>query len=152
MDPALVPNYKRVRPGLATAGQPTPEALKQLKELGLKTVINLRTSGEPGVKEEEELARALGLDYVSVPITPASFSAEDARAVGRLLEDEAAGPILLHCVSANRVGGVVAVIRAQGGMPYDEALAEGKAVGLASPAMVEAVERVLGRRDGPKQP
>src|SRR5262249_34615804 len=39
MDPAAIPNYTRVRPGLAAAGKPSPSAIAHLKEQGFKTVI-----------------------------------------------------------------------------------------------------------------
>jgi uncharacterized protein (TIGR01244 family) len=126
VDPAAIPNYKVIRPGLATAGQPTPEALQKLKEQGFKTVINLRSETEPGVKEEEAAVKALGLKYVSVPITPASLSQEHVDRVAKLLDDAATGPTLLHCGSANRVGAVWTVMQAQRGKSYEEAEAEGR--------------------------
>ena len=43
VDAAAFPNYHVIRPGLAAAGQPSPEGLAQLKALGFKTVVNLRT-------------------------------------------------------------------------------------------------------------
>jgi uncharacterized protein (TIGR01244 family) len=142
-DPAAIPNYKILKPGLATAGQPSPEALKKLKEQGFKTVINLRAESEPGVKEEEEIVKALGLQYVSVPITPATLSQEKVDQVAKALDDAAAGPILLHCGSANRVGAVWTVIQAQRGKSYEEAEAEGRKIGLTSPVLVEAVKKLL---------
>jgi len=41
--PEDVPNYRRISPSLATAGQPTEAALKKAKELGFATFVNLRT-------------------------------------------------------------------------------------------------------------
>lgn len=146
-EPALIPNYKLLKPGLATAGQPTPEALRKLKQQGFKTVINLRAESEPGVKEEEAIVKELGLEYVSVPITPASFSQQQVDQVAKVLDDPKAGPILLHCGSANRVGAVWTVIQAQRGKSYEAAEAEGKQIGLTSPAMLEAVKKVLKREE-----
>jgi hypothetical protein len=57
VDPALIPNYRLVLPGLATAGQPSAEALRRLKEWGFKTVVNLRPPAA-GTKAEEEIVRA----------------------------------------------------------------------------------------------
>jgi len=143
MDPAQVPNYLRVGPGLATAGQPSPATLQRLKSLGFKTVINLRTEKE-GTRDEEAAVKAAGLRYVWVPITPASFSLEDVRAVGSVLDDPEAAPVLLHCGTANRVGAVWAVLQAQKGKSLEEAEAEGWAIGLRSPALIEAVRRLAG--------
>lgn len=145
VDAAAIPNYRLVKPGLATAGQPSPEALRKLKEQGFRTVINLRAETEPGVKQEEAIVKAEGLEYVSVPVTPASFSQQEVDQVKKVLDDPKAGPILFHCGSANRVGGVWAVIQAQRGKSYQEAEAEGRKIGLSSPAMLEAVKKVLGR-------
>ena len=143
VDPAAIPNYRVVRPGLATGGQPSPEGLARLKEMGFRTVINLRTERE-GALDEAEPVKAAGLRYVWVPVSPGTFSAADVDAVAKVLDDPEAGPVLLHCSSANRVGGVWTVLQVRKGKPLEEAEAEGRAIGLASPAMREAVRRVLG--------
>jgi uncharacterized protein (TIGR01244 family) len=148
LDPHDVPNYHRVRPGVATGGQPSAEVLARLGALGFKTVVNLRTEKE-GAKDEETAAKAAGLAYVWVPVTADSFSLEDVDRVEKVLENEAAGPVLLHCASANRVGAVWAVLAARRGRSIDEALAVGQEVGLSSPAMVDAVRRVAGAASTP---
>ena len=142
MDPALIPSYQVLRPGLAVAGKPSPEALAKLKEQGFKTVVDLRMEAE-GTAEEKAIVEGQGLRYVWVPMTAASFKLEDALEVKRVLEDPAAGPVLLHCASSNRVGGVLAVIEAKAGKPVEQAIEEGRKAGLKSDAMVEAVKRVL---------
>jgi uncharacterized protein (TIGR01244 family) len=139
-----VPNYQVVRPGLATAGQPSVEALARLKDLGFKTVVNLRPRGEdPIVEKEEAIVAAQGLEYVSVPITPATFSAADVAAVRKVLDDKDAGPVLLHCASGNRVGAVWAAIEVERGKSLAEAEAKGRKIGLSSQGMVEALHRVV---------
>ena len=125
VEASAIPAYRVVQPGLATAGQPTPEATLKLKEQGFRTVINLRAEGEPGVKEEEEAVKRLGLRYVSVPVTPATFSQQQVDAVAQVLDDKDAGPVLLHCGSANRVGAVWTVLQVRRGKGYEEPEAEG---------------------------
>jgi uncharacterized protein (TIGR01244 family) len=146
VDPAAIPNYHRIRPDLAGGGQPSAEALAQLKAMGFKTVINLRTERE-GAKAEQEAVEKAGLRYVWVPMTAESFSASDVSRVASVVDDESAAPVLLHCASANRVGAMWAALEAAKGKPLDEAEAAGRAVGLTSPALVEAFRRVSG---GPK--
>jgi len=136
-----VPHYHVVKPGLATAGQPTPEAWKQLKALGFKTVINLRTEEEGG-KAEEKAVTEQGLRYVWVPVMPATLSAKDVETVAAILDDPAAGPVLLHCSAANRAGGLWAAVLARKGKSLDEAEAEGIKAGLSSQPMKDAVRRV----------
>jgi rhodanese-related sulfurtransferase len=79
-------------------------------------------------------------------MTAATFNLADALKVKSVLDDPAAGPVLLHCASANRVGGVLAVLEAEAGKPVDRALEAGRDAGLKSEAMVEAVKRVLAER------
>jgi uncharacterized protein (TIGR01244 family) len=143
MPPAEIPNYKVIAPGLAAAGQPAAAVLPRLGTLGFKTVINLRTAAETGPANEKELVESRGLRYVSVPITPASFSLADVEAVQQVLDDPAAGPVLLHCASANRVGATWAAVLVRRGKSLDEALAAGRAAGMHSPSMEEAVKRVV---------
>jgi uncharacterized protein (TIGR01244 family) len=136
-----VPNYHVVRSGLATAGQPSPEALKHLKPLGFKTVINLRTEAE-GAKDEEKVVTDQGLRYVWVPVTSATLTPKDVAVVAAVLDDAGAAPVLLHCSIANRAGGLWAAVLARQGTSLDEAEAEGVKAGLSSAAMKEAVRRV----------
>jgi uncharacterized protein (TIGR01244 family) len=136
-----VPNYHKVSATVATAGQPSPEALKQLARAGFKTVINLRTEAE-GARDQEPLVTAQGLRYVWIPVTPATLTAKEVDAVRAVLRDESAGPVLLHCTVANRAGGLWAATLARDGKSVDEAEAEGVKAGLTSAAMKEAVRRV----------
>jgi uncharacterized protein (TIGR01244 family) len=142
VDPADIPNYRVIRPGLAFAGQPSPETLKSLGDMGFRTVVNVRTARE-GAAEEGPIVRALGLDYVWVPVSPGTFSLEDVEAIEKVLEDPEAAPVLLHCASSNRVAAVWAVIQAREGRTLEEAEAAARATGLHSPSMWEAVLRVL---------
>jgi uncharacterized protein (TIGR01244 family) len=148
VDPALIPNYVVVRPGLAAAGRPSEQGLAQMKARGFRTVIDLRTSSEDGLAEEKAALERQGLRYVHVPVTSSTFSAADVDVVQAVLDDPAAGPVLLHCASANRVGAVWAVIQARAGKPIDDAIAEGQRVGLKSASMVEAARRVAAPGPG----
>lgn len=142
MDPAEIPTYHVVSPALAVGGQPSPATLARLEDLGFRTVINLRTAAE-GAEAEGELVRGAGLRYAWVPITPATFSIEDVRRVEAVLDDARSGPVLLHCASSNRVGGVWAAIEARRGKSLAEAEEAGQRAGLRSPTMLEALRRVL---------
>ena len=143
VDPGQIPAYKVIAPGIVAAGQPAPDVLPKLGAMGFKTVLNLRMLDETGPANEREVVEGQGLRYVSVPMTASSFTLADVEAVEKVLGDPAAGPILIHCASSNRVGGAWAAILARRGMSLDEALARGREAGLKSTAMEEAVKRVL---------
>ena len=143
VEPAVIPAYRLIRPGLAVAGQPTPEALTRLGEMGFRTVVNLRSEKE-GPADERAAVEAQGLRYVSIPVMPDTFSLADVEAVEKILADPSAAPVLLHCASSNRVGGTWAVIQARKGKSLEEAEAAGRTAGLHGPQMEAAVRRVLG--------
>jgi uncharacterized protein (TIGR01244 family) len=139
----LVPNYVLIAPGVAGGGQPEREALARIKELGFRTVINLRTDGERGYLPEEEAAlKAAGIRYVHVPMTAATVSSADVAAVRAVLEDPAAAPVLMHCTSGNRVGMMWGAVVARQGKTLAEAEAEGRRAGMHGDAMTEALRRV----------
>ncbi len=143
VDPASIPAYRQLRPGLAAAGQPAPESLAKLREMGFRTVVNLRTEQE-GAAGERAVVEGQGLRYAWVPVTVESLSLADAEAVEKVLHDPSSGPVLLHCASSNRVGAVWALIQAREGKSLDEALAAGREAGLKSPQLEAAVRRLLG--------
>lgn len=138
-------NYQRLSPSLAVAGKPTKEALASLKASGFKTAIDLRQPGE-GVPAARTAVEAQGLTFVSVPVSPDTFSRSDVEKVQSVLEDPGAAPVLLYCSSSNRVGGVVAVIENRRGRSKDEAIAAGRKAGLKSPAMEKAALDVMDSR------
>jgi uncharacterized protein (TIGR01244 family) len=152
VDAKDIPNYHLVRPGLATAGQPSEEALGKLKALGFKTVVNLRTAGEQGVPAEGDAVAAQGLRYVSVPINVATFGAAEIAAVRAVLDDESAGPVLLHCATANRSAAVWGAIEVQRGRSVDEVEAEAVKAGMTSGTVVKAFRRVVAESAASPKP
>jgi uncharacterized protein (TIGR01244 family) len=142
--PSVIPYYTLIREDVAGAGLPTEQGLAQLRELGFAIVIDLRATTE-GTESERAAVEAAGLRYVAVPFTPETFRRADAETVARVLDEKGRGPVLIHCATANRVGGVCTAVEVSRGRPYDEAEAEGRRIGLRTPAMIAAVKRALGR-------
>ena len=140
--PSVIPNYSLLTPDVAVAGQPTEAGLGQLGALGFRVVIDLRAPSE-GTAAEEAAVKAAGLRYVSVPVTAETLRREDAEAVATILGERGRGPVLLHCSTGNRVGAVWTVLQVTKGVPYEDAEAEGRKIGLRSGAMVAAVRRVV---------
>jgi uncharacterized protein (TIGR01244 family) len=154
VDAALIPNYVRLSPGLAVSGQPAPGALRKLKELGFKTVVNLRAEAEAS-PEEAGTVKASGLTYVHIPVTAQLLTPAVVDAVEKVVSDRAAAPVLLHCASSNRVGAVVALIEARRGKSEVDALAAGVNAGLRDPALGNVVRRLISeerQRRTPRPP
>ena len=140
----VIPNYHLLQPDLAIGGQPTASGLTWLPAIGFRIVVDLRAPSE-GTAAEETALKAVGMRYLSVPITPESFRAADVDAVTRVLDEPGRGPVLMHCASGNSAAGVWTVLQVKKGRPYAEAEAEGRKVGLQSPAMIAAVRRLAGQ-------
>jgi len=133
-------------PAITTGGQPTEANLKKAKELGFKTIVNMRTEGENGsLPDEKGLVESLGMRYVSIPVAGAAgVTQENAEALAAVLADSAALPVVVHCASGNRVGAIFAMKAFfLDGKSKEEALSLGKTAGLTG--LQAAVEGKLTR-------
>jgi uncharacterized protein (TIGR01244 family) len=116
--------------GVTTAGQPDVAALSIFAEQGYKTVIDIRTEPEERGMDEATVINDLGMEYVLFPIDkPDAINFDNATELGRLI-DEADGPVLVHCGSANRVGALFALQKSLAGADDEAALEYGREAGM----------------------
>lgn len=140
----LARTFKNPAEDLYTGGQPTAEQLHQAATAGITTLIDLRQPSEDRGFDETATATSLGLHYVSIPVAgAASLTPANVQALQTALA-QANGPVLLHCASGNRVGALLALMKAQQGAPVEEALQFGRNAGMTS---LEAHTRVLLEQD-----
>jgi uncharacterized protein (TIGR01244 family) len=139
------PNVATPRPGLVTAGQPTPQQLEQLAQLGVKRVICLRPATEPGTGWEEQKCNALGLRFERLPIAGAGdLTRDNAQKLATAVAAGGDAVTMVCCARSNRVGALLALKAFHvDGKPADEALALGRAAGLAGlePAVADKLQR-----------
>jgi uncharacterized protein (TIGR01244 family) len=130
-DPSeLLRNGKMPFDGVLVGGQPTPDQFQTLAELGFGTVVNLRSPQEQGNTDPAQIA-SLGMEYVSLPITGAdTLNEQNARKLAEVL-NQSETPVVVHCASGNRVGGLLALkaFYVDGSTP-EEALELGRAAGM----------------------
>jgi uncharacterized protein (TIGR01244 family) len=139
--PAIVKNYLRAAPFVGTGGIVDPKGYAELKKLGFKTIVNLNTAKE-GAEAEGKGIKAAGLDYVGIPVSTEAPDANEVAAFSKYVNDPKYYPILVHCESANRVGAMWALYRAENGVPPEIAVQEGRTVGL-KPSREGAVREIL---------
>lgn len=82
------------------AGQPSPQELEKIvRDFGIRTIFNLRGTnvGTPWYEEEQQTARALGVDIVDFSMS--AYTRPPRQTFQQLIRtfDQARGPILLHC-------------------------------------------------------
>jgi len=130
-----ITNFTKVDAVVACGGATDTAALEGLKNDGFKAVINLRMPNEPGADIDANAARAkaLGLNYLSVPFNATTPDAQSVDAFLAAVANKANQPVYIHCGSANRVGAVWLVKRVlQDGWTIEKATEEAKLIGLRS--------------------
>ena len=132
--------------GIAAAGQPREEHLRQLAESGYKAVVDLRAPEEPRGYDEAAAAREAGLEYVNLPVAgpPEDETFDHFRQVMR---DPSKRPVLVHCGSANRVGALlIPYLVLDEGQGPQEALNTAVSVGLRSRELADAALAYVNRK------
>ena len=102
-----VPNLYRVSGELYRGDQPSPQGMQNLKNIGFKTIINLRSFHS----DRDEIGDT-GLAYEH--ITMKAWHPEEKEAVRflKIVTDPKRAPVLVHCQhGADRTGTMVAVYR-----------------------------------------
>lgn len=133
LEPAHVRNFGQVNQKLFRGGTPSDEALRELKELGVSLVIDLREEGK-GRDEEKQKVEQMGLKYAHVPLRAlaAPKPAEIEQALSLILHEPEA-KIYVHCWRGkDRTGTVIACYRIQhDGWDNQRALEEARTYGLS---------------------
>lgn len=92
------PNPVEVSPLLVTSGQPTAKGLAMLGALGFQAVIYLAPSSVPdAVKDEPEVLRRQGIEFIHIPIPFNAPKDEHVIAVSDALERLKSKKVLVHC-------------------------------------------------------
>ena len=132
---------------LLTGGQPTEEQIREIAAAGYQTVVNLRPHDEEGAWDEGPLLTELGVRYVHIPVAGGgAVTRENAEKLAKILDDEGAYPLVVHCASGNRVGGLMALKAFHlDGEDNEAALQIGREAGMTKPALEEVVSGRMTR-------
>jgi uncharacterized protein (TIGR01244 family) len=103
-------------------GQPVQPAYAAMRELGIKSIINVRMPKELGGLgfDVPEAARAAGLEYHALPVSPENFNDARAKLFLETLQ-KAKKPVLIHDSNGNRPWGLWSLfLGIQYGISVDE--------------------------------
>ncbi len=124
-----LPNFHQVHPFLYRGGEPTAEGLKQLHDMGVTTIIDLRGHVEKVLKETA-IAKGLGMKCINLPMTNKAPTAKQVKTfistVEKAQADPSKGSVFVHCAhGSDRTGCLIGIWRvSHDNFTYDEAYKE----------------------------
>ena len=133
-----VTNFSKLETTIACAGATTPEAVPALKEMGYKSIINLRLATEAGANVEGEAAaaKAAGINYVHIPFNTTQPDPAIADAFVAAVTKPENNPAFVHCASANRAAAMWMIKRmVVDKWDADKAGTEAASLGLTNAAL-----------------
>lgn len=122
--PATYPglsNFARVSPVLYRGAQPTADGFRELRRLGIKTVVNLRS-----MHCDSAMLEGTGLNYYRIPCAAWGVDKAQFRQLMAIVSEPANQPVFVHCQhGSDRTGFVVGAYRiTEQGWDADSAVAE----------------------------
>jgi protein tyrosine/serine phosphatase len=111
-DPAFanikIKNFGKMDERLYRGAQPKVEDYKDLKGLGIKTVIDLTDSP---TNYERSAVESMGMRYVNIPMSDSSYPKQDSvDAFLKLVNDPSTGVMYIHCAGGRHRTGVIGAI------------------------------------------
>ncbi|HSL21933.1 MAG TPA: tyrosine-protein phosphatase [Vicinamibacterales bacterium] len=138
---APIDRFHRVDAHLYRGAQPDAAGFKHLRDIGVRTVINLRSEVDASRSDERRLVESLGMRYVHLPVKDGNFFTrsrripeETIREFFAIIDAAGADPVFVHCRrGADRTGALVGFYRiARHGWNAARAYTEARHIGMRS--------------------
>jgi len=128
-----ISTFAQLESTIACGGSTRPEAIREIRNMGFKSVINLRLATEKGAMVEEEGAavKAAGMNYVHLPFNAQSPDPNLIDNFIAAVTKPANTPAYVHCAAGGRAAALWMIKRVKAdGWSVDRALVEANALGL----------------------
>ena len=98
-------NYRQAAPDIATSGQPREDQLAAIAAAGYDVVINLALHDDPrySLRDEASSVRALGMDYVHIPVQFSAPTTSDLTQFFEVMDRSKDRRTWVHCAANMRV-------------------------------------------------
>jgi uncharacterized protein (TIGR01244 family) len=122
---------RKINNELAIAGQITSGQFQQIVDDGYKSVLNLRSSDEKDLlDDEQDKVEFLGLFYINLPIKSEEINHQAALQIFNVIA-ELPKPILIHCDNSIRSAAIVLLyIATKQGITFEKAFQQTIKLGL----------------------
>jgi len=142
---ADLPNFHQTAPGIWRGAAPTEAGLRQLKAMGIKTIVDLRIAPKT-VKKEGIYAHSLGFNFINLPMGSDPPTPKQVSTLLATLKQAPSSPVFVHCQhGADRTGCMIGIYRVtQQGWTYSQAFTEMRKDGF-NPRWVKLREAVQSR-------
>jgi len=144
-------NFRQVSPDLASSGQPREHQLATIAEGGYEVIINLALHDDPRYSLPDEAAsvRALGLDYVHIPVQFGAPTQSDLERFFEAMEQHSTERIWVHCAANMRVSAFLGLYRTlRQGWPEAQAFALMHEIWQPDPVWSTFIASQLARAHG----
>jgi uncharacterized protein (TIGR01244 family) len=141
-------DFREVTPSFWASPQITLADVAEATARGFTLVINNRPEGEaedqtPGAMIAEA-ARAGGMDYRAIPVSPGGFTEDQVQEMAEAL-DQAQGPVLAYCRSGTRSTLLWSLAQAQNGRDPASIAADAAGAGYDVAPIKAALEALFTR-------
>ncbi|HET8964724.1 MAG TPA: tyrosine-protein phosphatase [Candidatus Acidoferrum sp.] len=122
-----LPNGGKINDSLFRGAQPREEGIKELKNLGITTIVDLRGEDPGKIAWERAQAESLGIRFINIPVSGWSPPSNDQVAQFlKIFRDHPKEKVFVHCrFGDDRTGVFVATYRmAYEGWPAQQAMNE----------------------------
>jgi protein tyrosine phosphatase (PTP) superfamily phosphohydrolase (DUF442 family) len=114
-------DFQQLTSDVATSGQPALNQFQMIADAGYEAVINLAAGGD-SPDDEPKTWRALGLDYLHIPVVWTRPTLDDLSRFFAAMRQHEGKKIYVHCVANKRVSAFMYLYRVtQLGMPEPDA-------------------------------
>ena len=140
-------NFARIETTVACAGAITPDSVEKIRDMGFRSIINLRRASEEGANVDAEAAAAdaAGIKYVHLPFGGPVLDPDVADQFLETITEADTSPAFIHCAGGGRAATMWFIKRViVDEWDIDPALEEATALGMnpESPTRAFALEYI----------
>ena len=128
-----LPNFHVVAPGIWRGAAPTQAGIRELKAMGVDTIVDLRIAPKTVAKEHTYVS-SLGMNWVNLPMSADPPTKKEVATMMAILQSAPQHKIYVHCQhGADRTGCMIGIYRVtQDGWSFSKAYTEMRKYGFKS--------------------